>query len=291
MKEYLVLRLGAIHINLLFIPTIIFALFFGYLDLFLISFLSVLLHECAHIICAGFLNVGISYIEIQPFGVCAVLRDGYINNSEKEFCIAFVGPFSSLMIATLVLFLKLPDWEYIFNINICISAINLLPALPLDGGRMIKSMLTYKMGILRAYNISRKFSKSLVFVMLPISCLILFLTKFNFSYILITAFLLGNMYTEQKSITFITLREILDNPTKTSGIKRTKTYTVSCDQNARKILRYISYDYYIAVNITKGGEIITTLTEEQILTALVNRGISISFGDILYNSDAYFAGV
>jgi len=88
-KKLFNINIGIITVNLLFIPTVIFSFIFNYQNLFFVSFLSVLIHEFAHILCARLVGVGISHIEIHPFGVCAVLKDGYINNSEKEFLIAF----------------------------------------------------------------------------------------------------------------------------------------------------------------------------------------------------------
>ncbi len=281
MRKLRYIKIFNVKIDTLFFPTVICAFCFGYFEMFLISFISVLIHECAHIICAGFLSVEISSVEIRPFGVSAVLKGGYINNSEKEFLIAFMGPFMSLLLATLSLLIPFPLWSNIFAVNICIATINLLPALPLDGGRMIKSMLTYKMGILRAYNISAKCGKVLISLLIPFSLLILFLSKFNFSYVLISAFLLGNIYSEQKCITLITLKEILENPHKTKHFIKTKAFSVSENEYARKILKHISYDYYITVHITKGGEIIATLTEEQILSSLLSYGIAIRYSDIL----------
>ena len=281
MKKLPTLDIFNFSIDLLFFPTVICAFLFGYSSMFLLSFLSVLIHEGAHIVCAHFLGVKISKIEIRPFGVCGILKEGYINNSEKEFLIAFTGPFISLFLVALSLIIPFPMRDYFFCVNLCICAINLLPALPLDGGRMVKSMLTYKMGILRAYNISLKFGKILIALLIPFSFLVLYVTKFNFSYVLITAFLLGNIYSEQKCITLITLKEILKNPHKADHLKRTKTYTVSENEYARKILRHISYDYYTIVNITKDGKIIAALSEEQILSALLDYGITARYSDIL----------
>lgn len=280
MKKFLNINLGVITIDIMSLPAFLFAFLFGYADFFLISFCSVLVHELSHILCAKLVKVNISRIEIHPFGVCAVLKDGYISNSEKEFIIAFSGPFTSLFISALCAVFKPPYWEYIFDINICICAINLLPTLPLDGGRMFKSMLTYKMGILRAYNISRRCGRILIAILIPFSVIVLIKSRFNFSYILITAFLLGNIYDEQKNITLVTLKEILKNPHKTENIKRTKIYTASANECARKILRLISYDYFIIINITKDGKIIATLTEEQVLSAILEKGIDASFSEI-----------
>ncbi len=288
MRKFRYLRLGFFRLDLFFTVTVICAVAFGYFNMLLISFISVLIHECAHIIASGFLGVGISRVDIHPFGVCAILKNGYINSSEKEFFIAFCGPLTSLILAFLSLCAKPPLWDFIFSVNMCICIVNLLPILPLDGGRMIKSILTEKMGILRAYNASIKGSKALIFLLIPLSAWVLFVTKFNFSYVLITAFLLGNIYSEQKNITLVTLREILENPRKINSLKRTRVFTVSGSEGARSILRRISYDYYITVNITKNGKILAVLSETQIIEGLLSYGILSTFEDIARKSCADF---
>lgn len=281
MRKFLHINLGFVDIDLLFIPTVFCAIKMGYIELFAVSFISVLIHECAHIILAGVLGVGISKIEIHPFGVCAVLKNGYIENSEKEFFIAFIGPFVSIFIALMALLFPIPMYEYIFSINISICVINLLPALPLDGGRMVKSMLTSRFGIIRAFGITQKSGKVLIAILIPVSILILFVTKFNFTYVLITAFLYGNIYSEQRNITMLTIRQILENTRKIENLKRTKAFAVSASEPARKILRLISYDYYIIIHISMGGKIVATLTETQVLEGLLRLGISASYEDLI----------
>ncbi len=281
MKKFLHVNLGKIDLDLLFIPTVIFAVCMGYFEMFAISFLSILIHECSHIAAARFMGVGISKLEIHPFGVSAMLKDGYINNSEKEFFIAFAGPFTSIFIAVTALIFPIYEADYVFMINICICTINLLPALPLDGGRMVKSMLTSQMGIIRAYAISQKSGKILLSLFIPFSVFVLAVTRFNFTYVLISAFLLGNIYSEQRSITMVTVREIMGSSKKVGAMKKTRIFTASRGESARKILRFISYDYYIVVNIFENGKIIASLSETEILDGLLALGISATYGDVL----------
>lgn len=279
--KFFTLPLGKVKLDLLTIPAFAFSYISGYSDLFFISFFSVLIHEFAHILCARKLNVEISHLEIHPFGVCAALSNPYIGNSEKEFLIAFSGPFTSLFLAMLALFLKFPCFKYFFDINICICAVNLLPALPLDGGRMLKSMLTWKTGILNTYKILQKCGKILIFVSFPLAVLALIKTKFSFSVLLITAFLAGNICKEQNAVTLTAFREFSKQAQKTRHLKRTRLYSASPDEYAEKMLKHISYDYFISVNVVEKGKIIGTLTEEQIIYGISKNGVQITLGEIL----------
>lgn len=280
MQRKLALKLGIFSIDPLFFAAIFCAVCFGYFEMFLVSFLSVLIHECFHVIAAAISGVGISKVEVHPFGVCAVLENGFIKSSEKEFFIAFLGPFSSLVLAAAMLFIPLRLGEYIFFINLLICAVNLLPALPLDGGRMLKAVLTYKFGILRAFFILQKCSRVIIALLAAASLIALIFSRLNFTYILISAFLFGNLKNERQCVTLLTLREILENPQKISSIKKTEVFTAQENESARKILRFVSYDYYITVNILVGGKIAYSLTETQILHGLLELGIAASFSDI-----------
>ena len=280
MKKFLHIDFGKVDLDLLFIPTAVFAVCMGYFEMFAVSFLSILIHECSHIAAAKFVGVGISKLEIHPFGVSALLKDGYINNSEKEFFIAFAGPFTSIIIAVFALIFPIYEADYVFMINICICAINLLPALPLDGGRMIKSMLTSQLGIIRAYSISQKSGKILLSLFIPFSVFVMVITRFNFTYVLISAFLLGNIYSEQRNITMVTVREIMGSSKKVGAMKKTRVFTAAKGESARKILRFISFDYDIVVNIFENGKITATLSETEILDGLLTLGISATYGDI-----------
>lgn len=116
----------------------------------ILLFLSVLLHELAHSIVAKsqglqvkgitlFLLGGISNLETEP------------QKPGLEFLIAIVGPLSSMLLAGIF---KAVDWlgyapqgpvkaivDYVVLLNILLAAFNVLPGFPLDGGRVLRSII------------------------------------------------------------------------------------------------------------------------------------------------------
>ena len=147
----------------IFLPIVaVCAYLCGYGNSFTAAYAAAILHEGAHILCAHFLKVKVSHMTLYPFGVCAKLGSGYIKSSEKEFIIAFSGPFLSLILFWLCSFLTHNHQniaiQFFADVNLAICAVNLIPALPLDGGRMFKSLLTARYGTIRAYNFTVKFS-------------------------------------------------------------------------------------------------------------------------------------
>lgn len=276
-----------LYINIWFLPVLLCAVLGDYPDLFAAAYICAFCHELAHVGCARALGVPISSVTVYPFGVAARLKSGYIRSSAKEFAVAFAGPFASLLLFWISCAAGSVCHAEIFfrsaDINLAICIINLVPALPLDGGRMLKSVLTSYFGIIRAYNFMLRLSRTAIVILLAAAAVLFFVSGFNFSLILIAAFLLQNLCAEQEAITVITLKEILSTKNKLSDFTLpSRTLCADSSRPAREILRYLTYDSYCTVNVMgENSEIIKTLTETQILSALTKSGIRTRYRDIV----------
>lgn len=276
-----------LKVNIFVLPLLACAILGDYGELFMLTYLSAALHEIAHVICAAALKTKISEIRIYPFGFSAHLKNGYINSSEKEFFIAISGPFFSLLLFGICSFVSslysCPQLLYLADVNLAICAVNLIPTLPLDGGRMLKSILVSRFGIIRAYNFMLKFSRVLICLLSVFAVFLFFASRFNFSLCLISAFLLQNLAFEQQSISIVALKEILANRQKAERTEnlRVKILCVNENRTASGILRCLSYDYFYIVHVMdKYGRISKILTEVQVLDALTKDGIRVKYKDI-----------
>jgi Zn-dependent protease/CBS domain-containing protein len=109
---------------------------------------SILLHELGHAIQARRDNVEIDGITLWLFGGVARFKDLYASPG-AEFRIAIAGPLVTMAIAGilgLVTAIPLPEAArgviaWLALINVVVLAFNLLPALPLDGGRLLHAAL------------------------------------------------------------------------------------------------------------------------------------------------------
>ena len=112
-------------------------------------FLSLLLHELGHALQARREGMEIDGITLWLFGGVARFK-GMFPSAGAEFRIAIAGPLVSLALGVIfsggARFLALPDAvdgvaAWLGYINLLLLAFNLLPALPLDGGRVLRSLL------------------------------------------------------------------------------------------------------------------------------------------------------
>ncbi|MEU0413015.1 site-2 protease family protein [Streptomyces griseorubiginosus] len=110
---------------------------------------SVLVHELAHTVAALRFKLPVRRIQLQFFGgVSEIEKEA--ETPGREFVLAFVGPLLSLVLAG-VFYLAMQPVEPgtvpgvllagLMVSNLIVAAFNLLPGLPLDGGRMLRAVV------------------------------------------------------------------------------------------------------------------------------------------------------
>ncbi|WP_405917552.1 site-2 protease family protein [Streptomyces sp. NBC_00728] len=110
---------------------------------------SVLVHELAHTVAALRFKLPVRRIQLQFFGgVSEIEKEA--ETPGREFVLAFVGPLLSLILSGLFYLAMLPVepgtvpgvlLAGLMVSNLIVAAFNLLPGLPLDGGRMLRAVV------------------------------------------------------------------------------------------------------------------------------------------------------
>ena len=129
----------------------------------------VVLHELGHALTARAYGIGTRSITLYPIGGVARL-ERLAEKPSQELWITVAGPAVNLAIATLITAVLLvvgafnPDLvldslagQFLLGLlvaNIVMFAFNLIPAFPMDGGRVLRSLLAMCLGNLRATRIA-----------------------------------------------------------------------------------------------------------------------------------------
>ncbi|MFH8444162.1 site-2 protease family protein [Streptomyces sp. NPDC018026] len=110
---------------------------------------SVLVHELAHTVAALRFKLPVRRIQLQFFGgVSEIEKEA--ETPGREFVLAFVGPLLSLVLSGVFYAALLPvEPDSVAGVllaglmvsNLIVAAFNLLPGLPLDGGRMLRAVV------------------------------------------------------------------------------------------------------------------------------------------------------
>lgn len=142
------LSIGETEIRLspLLVP-VIPAAFILHREVFLLTaFISLCVHEAAHAMLASACSLTVDSIEIQPFGFTARLN-GFGASRAELASVWASGPAASLALAAFNSLAERLFAPYaalslgVTEFNLLTAAVNLLPALPLDGGRLLYAAL------------------------------------------------------------------------------------------------------------------------------------------------------
>jgi Zn-dependent protease len=146
---------------------------------FLALFLCIVLHEFGHILMARRFGVRTPDVILLPIGGVARL-ERIPDQPRQEFLIAIAGPLVTLAIA-LILYLivtltgdrpTLRDpllgaesfLVRLMAVNIYLLLFNLIPAFPMDGGRMLRALLASRVGTVRGTQIAASLGQTLAVV-------------------------------------------------------------------------------------------------------------------------------
>jgi Zn-dependent protease/CBS domain-containing protein len=111
-----------------------------------VLYLSVLLHEASHALMAKHYGFPVTSITLHFLGGMTAI-EGEARRPREEFMIAVVGPLTSLAVgaAALGLWFVTPAGLLLLAVeglaaaNLLVGALNLVPGLPLDGGRVLRA--------------------------------------------------------------------------------------------------------------------------------------------------------
>lgn len=137
-------------------------------------FFGVLVHELAHSLVARAKGIAINSITLMIFGGVATMEEG-VPDPKAELPMALVGPIASLIFGILcsLLIYAVPSVTtdpgmagvlvftlgYLGVLNIILCVFNLIPAFPMDGGRVLRAWLATRMPLHRATQIAADIGK------------------------------------------------------------------------------------------------------------------------------------
>lgn len=141
------------------------------LTLVAVIFASVVLHELGHAVAARQFGVSTKDIILMPIGGVARL-ERIPKRPREELIVALAGPAVNVAIAAVLLLTTVPFTELdglvnptslsmnlvgkAISVNIAMIVLNMLPAFPMDGGRVLRAILSSRIGHLKATRIAAK---------------------------------------------------------------------------------------------------------------------------------------
>ncbi|KOR24251.1 M50 family metallopeptidase [Clostridium sp. FAM 1755] len=276
-----------IKVNKYFIPYIIFLFYLGYKGSFLLSISVVFVHELIHYATARYLGFTGFNIEIYPLGLSLKLEKLENANFKEDLLISLSAPIVNIFFAAIFcIAYKSIDNRYLYLLyksNLTIGIFNLIPALPLDGGRILRDLLCFKTFYRRAneITINTSIGISVFFMLLYI---FLFMKGYNnFNLGIISLFIIRFSLKEKERVAYIIMRHIVKKRRKfiKRGYIENQNVSVYCNNTLLQTLSLIDKNkYYIFTVLDDNMETLDILYENEILEALKNYG-NIKIGEFI----------
>ncbi len=135
-------------------------------------FVCITLHELGHALAAKHYHFKTLDINLLPIGGLARM-EGLPEKPIQEFVVAIMGPLVNMAIGIILFFILkissvVPEltnemhitkenfWFYLYIVNIFLAVFNLIPAFPMDGGRIFRALLSFRLPRIKATRIATR---------------------------------------------------------------------------------------------------------------------------------------
>lgn len=270
-------------IHPLFFAVMLLSAVFGGLPTALICMLTALLHECGHIFCAAGMGFTCTKISLMPYGAAAFMDIEGIRPAD-EIKLALAGPLVNVcvLVALAGLWWFFPQTygytDTVMYANLAMLAVNLLPAYPLDGGRVFGCIMRRFFGEKAAmYAV-----KIVAAVVSATMFALFFFSGYNFALLIFSAFMLLSVFEKPAGCERI-------NFSTAGRLKRgIEVKYILCDASLtfKDAFKKLSARHYAVFQLYDGGGIAEEITQDELYSLSLESSVyDRVFGDYFSRND------
>lgn len=175
----------------------------------------VLIHELGHVYAAKGFGWKVIEVQILPFGGVAIVEEPGAVPAREEIIVALAGPLQNGCLAGIAwLMMWTGVWDeawchYLIKVNAMIGLFNLLPILPLDGGKMMQGLVSLRVGYYRTLAVCAWISLSLSALMLIVGIYASVKGGIQVNLLAIAAFLTYSNWVNWRNIPYFFVRFLM----------------------------------------------------------------------------------
>lgn len=253
-------------------------------------FVLVTLHELGHSFAAMHYNVPVERIVLSPIGGIAQLRR-MPEDPKQEFVVAIAGPAVNFVIAiimgafALVLGINIANpflilgsfsltalFSYVFVSNIFLALFNLIPAFPMDGGRVLRALLAMRLDYVQATNIAATIGRGFA-ILFGLYGLIT-----GGIFLMLIAFFLFTMAGQEAAV--VRLGRALRGYTVQQAYNAS-VYKLQPSQTLQQAANMILYSGQDTLPVSQDGRLVGLVTQAQVMELLQTHGPQTLVGHIM----------
>lgn len=289
------MRLGTcfgvtVKLNPYFLVLMVVLAALGRLPESLLVFGVVLFHELGHVVVARRQGVRVDEIELLPFGGVARMEAAVDLSPAVEQRIAVAGPLSNLLLICGGLALRHAGWlptdgvHRFIEINAAIGLFNLLPAFPLDGGRIYRARLVQRVGFRHAMRRVVAVSRGVALALAFAGGAGLALGAPTHSLILVAGFIYVAAAQERSMAPYVLMgyltrkRRELDR----LGCMGAEPLVARADASVGEVSgRFVPQRYHLILVLDEAGELVGITSEREVIDGMLSTGTDTPLAEIL----------
>ena len=244
-----------------------------------VALISLSLHEAAHAMTSKRLGYPVKSVEVQPFGFVAKLDTDAVSFRDAAAIYA-AGPTASISLAAFSSLLEglIPRYAQMkagfTEYNLLIALVNLIPALPLDGGRLVYAAFSGRgrktaSAVLRALGLTAGAAFTAAFLLL------IRFGAFNPTFLIMGIFLMIAAASDRERSAAGAARKRI----KKGAAIPVRNIAVASETRLSSAIELMPAGGYAVLSVVEGGKRIAELDEARVLEAASILGAGASLAD------------
>ncbi|MCS7458719.1 M50 family metallopeptidase [Paenibacillus doosanensis] len=274
----------------LFSIVILLSVLAGYFIETATLFVIVLVHEWGHVVAAKNFGWRVKEVQLLPFGGVAVVEEMASVPVWQEIIVTVSGPLQNGMMIVAAFALQSAgfisgEWgAYFIQANVFVALFNLLPILPLDGGKLMQSLLSLWLPYQRVIALSCVVSLVFSGLMIAASVLHMLYGGLQMNLLMIGLFLFYSNWYAYKGLSYHFMRFLIHRENSLNRLMNSGTLArpivVHGKRKVTDIVRlFMREKYHLVYVMDERGTIRVVLPEQPLLQTYFNeskRGSAIS---------------
>ena len=279
------------RLNVFFLLLFIVYWYCGVVGQALVVFSVVFLHEMGHVAVAMGYGIKVTEVELLPFGGVARMEGSIELDPLVETYVALAGPLTNGFLAFMGYILNSlgmgnQQWlPFFIQCNLMLGLFNLLPAIPLDGGRVFRAFRALRVGLKNATLQAITLSMWLGTVLAGVGVWLLSIDgKKYFNILVLAIFLIYSAMKEKGSAMYIFMKFLARKKEELfrEGILLARQIVALENQCLKDIVKFfVPKKYHLVVVVGKDQRIMGTLTEGEIIRDLIEIGPETPVGQLV----------